>query len=327
MCNKKKKGAALIIVIVVVTVMVILGATVLEIGLGEVKQAAHEDKRLQAHYLARSGAEATLKAWEDPKNTVKPIGKCQTVYMDSTNQFGYSPSAKMIGKFDVEVTINGDDTIIKSVGTVGGVAQTVTATIKAETTTVQVPADIINGDALNWYHYESGQINTGNKGNIGPKQPCPKGKKVKLEAQGGKGLKLPNKNSPAVEFESEQLLFFSTLQILHNDITTVSKLVAFKQVDQFTNNNGSGSLTLKILDNGYSPINEPIGEGNWGVVFFGEDGYYFKDIPDGVVLQYEADIQSQVIAGNLVRITDPTLKNPCIYGYSKSITTYSIIWS
>ena len=64
MIPKKNKGSALIVVLMVMAVMAILGVSILNISLSQTKQAAYEDKRIQAHYLARSGAEATLSAWE-----------------------------------------------------------------------------------------------------------------------------------------------------------------------------------------------------------------------------------------------------------------------
>ena len=61
MILRKNKGTALIVVIMVMAVMTILGVAILNISLS---QASNEEKRIQAHYLAHSGAEATLSAWE-----------------------------------------------------------------------------------------------------------------------------------------------------------------------------------------------------------------------------------------------------------------------
>ncbi|MBU3153367.1 hypothetical protein [Clostridium estertheticum] len=129
MVPKKSDGSALIVVIMVMVVMMILGAAILNVSISQTMQASNEDKRIQAHYLARSGAEATLNAWKSATSN-KPNGSCGTVYLNNLNQFVNVDSSKTIGKFDVTIT-NPDSvtTIITSKGTVGNVIQTIIVTI------------------------------------------------------------------------------------------------------------------------------------------------------------------------------------------------------
>lgn len=322
MIPKKNKGSALIIVIMVMTIMTILGAAILNISLSETKQASYEDKRIQAHYLARSGAEATLSAWEDADNDNKPSGECNPVYLNNLNQFDNVQSSNMIGEFKVVISpVNqGKDTVITSVGTVGNVKQTVTVTLKTITATVPIPPqDPVNGETLGWYSYTSGQINTG------VNTQGPSGKTVKLEAKSGKGLKIPNKNSPAAIFEADQMLFISPIQILHNSIILSAKLIELDKPIDFSNNgNRNGALVLKVLGDGFKPNGSHF-IGPVGVVFFQDVGYYFKNVVGGVILKNSSDIQSQVAANNLEKITDP--KSSFLSTGTQTIVSYSIIWS
>jgi Tfp pilus assembly protein PilX len=322
MIPKKNKGSALIAVIMIMVVMTILGMAILNISLSETKQASNEDKKMQAHYLARSGAEATLSAWENPVNVIKPSGVCNPVFLNNSNEFVNVQPADMIGKFEVEIKKLGGVTTIISDGTVGNVKQTVTVTIKEVTTTVPIPPlDKVAGESIGWYSFNSGQINTG------VNTPGPSGKVVNLKAKNGKGLKIPNKNSPAATFEANQMQFISPTQILHNSIILSSKLIAFNVPVDFSNNgNGKGALVLKVLGDGYTPngshFSNPV-----GVVFFENVGYYFKNISDGIILRRSSDIQSQVTANNLEKITDPNFKNPFLSTPTETITSYTIIWS
>lgn len=58
---KKKKGLALITVVVVMLVLSILGLSLLGVSLAEAKHAEWEDKRIQAHYIGRSGVYVGIK--------------------------------------------------------------------------------------------------------------------------------------------------------------------------------------------------------------------------------------------------------------------------
>jgi Tfp pilus assembly protein PilX len=318
MIKKKRKGAALLVVILVMAVLVILGTAILNISLSETNQAAYEDKRMQAHYLARSGAEAALSAWENSSEADKPSGAAETVYLDSSNQF-VDTSTNMIGKFDVTVTSPAGantDTVITSIGTVGNVTQTVTVTIKTTTSQVPVPplslSDALLGHSLDWYDFTSGQINT----EVHPSAPS--GKTVKFEAKGGKGLKLPNKNSPAVTYQADKMVFISPVQTLHNTITLISNIIVFNSTVDFSNKNEKEKLVLKYP----SPGGFNISGTTYGVVYFQNVGYYFQN---GVELKTQSDITSKLIK---IPITDITnYNNPYLSGNTQTISTYSIIWN
>lgn len=320
MMPKKNKGSALIVVIMVMVIMTILGAAILNISLSQTMQASNEDKRIQAHYLARAGAEAALSAWKDADNDNKPSGVSNPVYLNSSNVFVYTQTANMIGQFDVNVSPveQGKDTVITSKGTVGNVTQTVKVTIKEVTISVPIPPlDPVYGKDLNWYSFNSGQINTNDNIMSG------KGKNVIVEAKNS--LKIPNKNSPAANFEADQMQFLSQIQILHNSIILSGKLIDFNVPVDFSNNgNGNGALVLKVLDNGFEPNGSHF-IGRVGVIFFQNIGYYFKNVDGGIILKNSSDIQDQVTANNLEKIIDP--KSSFLSTDTKTIISYSIIWS
>lgn len=333
MVSKKKKGAALIVVLMIITFMALLGVSALQVSLSESKQASSEDKKLQAHYLAQSGAEATLKAWEDA--ITKPSGACNTVYLNydaasNKNIFEPSATASNIGKFDVTVTPPigaGTQTIITSVGTVGSVAQAIIVTINKVDTVVNIPPVIdesVPGESLGWYTFTSGQINTG--GNT----PGPSGKTVKLKAK--HTLKIPNKNSPAAYYEAEKMVFDCPVQVWHNAINLTSKVIAFNEIPDFSYNDSKGSIVLNVLDHGVditqthctvkgSPY-------EWGIVYFGNVGYYYKKISGGITLANNTDITANITSGNLIKMNsdDENYVNPFIGG-TKIVTSYFILWS
>lgn len=58
--KKSQKGTALVMVMITFMVVAILGVAVIDVSLGEVKQAVALDKDMRAYYLARSAADATI---------------------------------------------------------------------------------------------------------------------------------------------------------------------------------------------------------------------------------------------------------------------------
>lgn len=329
MKRNRAKGSALITVIIVMAVLMILGTVILQVSLFQVKQASYEDKRLQAQYLARAGAEASLSVWKNAPNGMKPVGESNTYFLNSDNQFSAGTEAKMplpadkLGKFDVTITHTAPDTIIKSVGTVDNVSQIVTVSIKEITTTIPAPPiDWLDGADLGWYDYNSGQIIPG------VHTPVEANKKVKLDAKKDKGLKLPNKNSDAVTYEADCIVSFSPVQVIHNSIKIITKVVSFNDTVDFKQN--KGDLTLYVRDagvdrTGLPPIHYPgtaidVNE-HVGVVYFQSKGYYFTN---GVILKNDDDIAAKLIP---IPEEDPNYINPYIGIPTQEIKSYTILWS
>jgi Tfp pilus assembly protein PilX len=152
MLFKKKEGIVLVVVLIVMAVLTILGTGILQVSLGEAKQASYEEKRIQAQYLARSGAEAAIGAWSKAisDGATLPSGPANTVYLDNTNQFVTTPPTSYIGRFTATIT-GTNPVIVSSVGTVDGINQTITATIIISSHTTQVTNEGTEMSTQNWY--------------------------------------------------------------------------------------------------------------------------------------------------------------------------------
>jgi type II secretory pathway component PulK len=73
---KGEKGSALITVLIVMGVLTVLGAALLHYSLTDNLQVINDEKRMQAHYLARSGAEAVADyIMKNPDGVDELLGK------------------------------------------------------------------------------------------------------------------------------------------------------------------------------------------------------------------------------------------------------------
>lgn len=121
MIIKKNNGGALVLVLLILVVLTILGASLLSVSLAETKQVVHQDKRMQAFYLARSGAD-TVGTYiiKNPGNAKDILGKTSS----RNNQLGN-------GEFEVKVEGSADsDVYVRARGFVGNVSNTATLQLK-----------------------------------------------------------------------------------------------------------------------------------------------------------------------------------------------------
>jgi hypothetical protein len=113
-----EKGSTLILVLLVMVVLLLLGTTLMYINVAENRSAAKLEDKLQAYYIARSGAEALAEYMlRDEANLAKQlIGKTS----DINEQVGG-------GSFQVSVAAGETDDVvyINSVGLYNGTSQTV----------------------------------------------------------------------------------------------------------------------------------------------------------------------------------------------------------
>lgn len=118
-----QKGMALVLVIMVMFVLTIFGVTLLTISLAEKKQIAHQDKRMQAYYLAKSGADTVASyILKNPKKAQELIDAGES----NTN------SQLSNGTFKVDaIPISGtNDVKVKATGYVGGIENTTNVIIR-----------------------------------------------------------------------------------------------------------------------------------------------------------------------------------------------------
>jgi hypothetical protein len=335
MVLKNNKGITMAIVIMVMLVLFLIGTAFVSVSAYQTTQAVNQDRGMQAHYIARAGAEAALETWLDAPTGLKPSGTLDPVYLNSANQFTNVNSGSK-GHFDITINqdaVDPDKTIIASVGKVGNIEKTVTVTINTIQSVIPAPdPSYISGEGF--YDFTSGQINAV-KGDdfVWPPSGVETKGIVKNEAKLGKGLKIPNQNTGTAKQVFEKMLFSSTVQVLHNSIILKSNVIVFMDdVDYSNNKDSKGALVLEV----YSPSEGGTGRsitghtGNWGVVIFNGVGYYFKDIIGGVVLRSQADIAARIADGTMVLITDPNelkLFLDEIVGEPLTVTSYSILWS
>ncbi|MEW6424256.1 MAG: hypothetical protein AB1523_05835 [Bacillota bacterium] len=128
---KNEKGWAMPLALMLVFVVSLLGAALWQYSMTEVKRVERETKRLQAHYLARAGVEATRQAWLVAGSDPKPSGAIKTVYLNKrTKEFQTAVPASPGGQINVTASKDADtnEWTIISTGEVSGVAQTARAT-------------------------------------------------------------------------------------------------------------------------------------------------------------------------------------------------------
>lgn len=120
---KNNKGLVLASSIFVMALLSIVSLTVLTLSLSQTKQAVRQDRRTQAFYLAKSGADSVAKyILQNPTDAANVIAK---VNSDVNSHFSN-------GTFEVEIlsgAVAGQN-IIKGTGTVDGVENSVSVVIE-----------------------------------------------------------------------------------------------------------------------------------------------------------------------------------------------------
>lgn len=121
---KSEKGSAIIVTMIMVTVLTLTGFALWNYSMSETRIADREVKRMQAHYLALSGAESVaahiIEQQDDSVISGLAVGAKRTSNDTSLGE----------GTFTVSVTRKAaDDFLVEATGKVGGVEDSVTLTI------------------------------------------------------------------------------------------------------------------------------------------------------------------------------------------------------
>lgn len=117
---KDSKGMALPLVLITMFVLTILGTSLWQYSITDTIHVARDQRKMQAHYLARSGAEMIANhILRNPEEAAGLIGASKS-----------APVILEEGSFEVEVYgVLNDEIIIESTGRVGDINQTVVLTI------------------------------------------------------------------------------------------------------------------------------------------------------------------------------------------------------
>ncbi len=122
MFNKNEKGSAMIVAILVVLVLTLLGTALWNYSMADTIQTAREEKRIQAYYIARSGAESVANHL-----VTHPMGDLNEEINDAYPD-PITSSLVVFGNGDFVVTVtkeNDTTVLVESVGTVEDIMQKV----------------------------------------------------------------------------------------------------------------------------------------------------------------------------------------------------------
>ncbi|MGE5449937.1 MAG: hypothetical protein ACM3PA_01005 [Methanomassiliicoccales archaeon] len=135
--HKKDEGSALIIAIMIMLILVLMGTTLLSMWSAEVKRVRYEGQRVQAYYIARSGADALgyyfEKNPENLDNTTLKNKMNSIITTEAAGQQSYSTPLGSTGAFKLLIFRQTDNQRlinIISTGTVDKVSQQITLVIE-----------------------------------------------------------------------------------------------------------------------------------------------------------------------------------------------------
>jgi len=137
-----QRGMVLPLVLAVLVVVSILGVTILNVSSTEFKQTIYEDQKAQAHYLARSGAEALGKYIVDNPSAAATI-------VNQTSADTYLNVGDK-GYFNVIATTEegGTKLAVTATGTVGNVSDTVAVVLQKSTNTPSFPNTLFSNGSV-----------------------------------------------------------------------------------------------------------------------------------------------------------------------------------
>lgn len=117
---KNQNGSALPLVLVIVLILGILGTTLLFLNSTEAQQIIREEKRAQAYYIAKSGAEAMAEYIINYPEEVDNL----------TTEVSSIPTNLGKGEFTVKLTKNDEEIVIESIGRVDTIKNKVSLTLR-----------------------------------------------------------------------------------------------------------------------------------------------------------------------------------------------------
>ena len=308
--HDNEKGAAMVIAIMVVFVLFILGTALWQYSVSDTIHVARDEKRLQAYYLARTGAEAAYNAWEESAYNNKPAGETVPMYLDtSTDEFTQDSTTDNKGSFTVTITNTGNTTSIKSTGRVDDVTQTVE---------VLISASYQYGDTLNWYRLPSGQVDPGVYKATGAiiLGPNPD------SSQTANSLKNPASGSAS--YTAQAMFFYYPIDTANSDsLTLTAETIVFEEDLIFGNN---GKMILKVYpgkERGIVFFSDVYGQNKNDPLFIANKAYYFYGDDIGEVnvhaLKTEDDVQAAIQAGEIELVEEPVKPGPDAF--------YTVIWN
>ena len=154
---KAQKGMALGTVLIVVSILTLLGITIWHYGSRDVMGTERAVKRMQAYYLAKSGAKAVAQyIIKNPDNIDMPS------YVESLVEAPESIPEKLDedipGNFKVKVSKEGENIIITSSGTVDNIEETVQLRLKQQKNIPDIDSALFTNANINMGEKGSAKI-------------------------------------------------------------------------------------------------------------------------------------------------------------------------
>ena len=124
------RGSALPTVIIFLIIISFLSLALANLTVVDYRQKTYQANKMQAYYLARTGAESTLDAWIERElynEDIVPYGSIQRVYLEKyTEEFvQWPPPENYIGYFDVKIEEHSGATKFTAIGYCRGVTEQV----------------------------------------------------------------------------------------------------------------------------------------------------------------------------------------------------------
>ena len=316
-----QKGFAMPLVLMVMLVISLLGTALWQYSMVETKHVDLNQKQLQAYYLAKAGAEATIAAWlKEPIGQKPAQGTVKKIYYTKDREFVLTdPGPDKVGEVDISIDIDEHDlTTITATAAVDGVTEQVAATTYPYVDGSEVDPALYNKETGK---FEPGPTNvpaTVNSKNVTVKtHPLVDGA-VKFNAAGSRPLYLASNTS--VGLQATVLDFQSTLNVRQNHnmdtgaLSLAAQYIVFES-DLYTDGfyyrswltgdtlSYYGTVILRVPDG--MGMELPGKSGTYGKVFFknayitenwllgipttnsmsmANKAYYFKKRPDGIDL-------------------------------------------
>ena len=237
MLFKDERGIALPVVLMVMIVLSVLGTALWQYSTADTVQVTVDEKKMQAYYLARAGAEATAQyIRNNPSSAATLINdpKTDPMYMsDGTNDYGN-------GTYEVDVTGDPNNVKIESTGTVNDVKQTVVITLTPTGGVPTTPSNARSATDLDWLNGQSHVINHGTH------EPV-----VFPVSYLAGNLQDYLKVNQDAEFEASSMYFERYVQINSCTLTLHADEIIFRDdVELNTQGHNYSSLYLDISDHG-----------------------------------------------------------------------------
>ncbi|MEW5922009.1 MAG: pilus assembly PilX N-terminal domain-containing protein [Bacillota bacterium] len=312
---KNEKGLALPLVLIVMLILTLLGTALWHYSTSEAMQVSQYEKRLQAHYLARSGAES-LAAWINDHIAAQPEKVAALLAKSSL------PVSLGNGTFAVSLEGTLNHITVKATGKVGNVEETVTIILNFTSSALPDPGNVAsifpedfdfeNGwksgtdqvGGTGWVKSSTGHIKGGNNASS-PEDPVIFPEEIAVEHQ---------ENQITYDFFAYYMLFENTSKSLYikngNTLRLHADILVFM-----------GPVELRQAGGNYAELSLHVHPGYgveidgqlYGKVFFYGDvinnsgyviiprgAYYYRD---NTIIRSTPAVIPPLTAGSLVPIT------------------------